>query len=248
MNIVPESRADRLAMATGYPFDIPEQSYIYENGAHRAASPGDIEQAATDRVPVIACGSNQSPEQLARKYGHHENDVVIPVQRAILSDFDIVYSAHITAYGSIAATLQHVAGTRVSLSVLWLDAEQLAHMHSTESPGENYAYVRMERLRVALDGGRELSTAWAYNSLHGCLIDDGSMVALSAISAKDRRLPARGQRQMIDRVRRRLAGDRPFEDFVLENIGDRDLRRERIALLRRDVAVFEWPHQFEEPI
>lgn len=51
---------------------------------------------------VLAIGSNGSPEQLARKFqqSRFPGRVLIPVVRAVLEDFDVVYAPLIAAYGS----------------------------------------------------------------------------------------------------------------------------------------------------
>jgi len=246
--MVPPCAAARLTRATTYPFDIPAGSFLFRNGRTEPFDPGDLVPLIRGRVPVIACGSNQSPEQLARKYDGVEAEVTIPVVRGWLADFDAVYSAHITTYGSIAATLQHRPGTTVALSVLWLTEEQLVRMHGTEAPGENYVYTRLDRLDLSLDGGPVLATAWAYTSLHGCLIDDGGMAALAAMPARGRTLPAHHQHEILRRVHRRLAPAMEFDAFVLDNIADAAARRHRIGRLRADAAPFGWHHVHVETI
>ena len=102
--------SDILSRARDYPYDFPRLSYTYCNGETIAFESGHTE----GRVPVLAIGSNQSPIRLKQKYGHLENQM-IPVQRASLTDFDIFYCAHVTAYGAIGAMLQHSPGRRVEL-------------------------------------------------------------------------------------------------------------------------------------
>ncbi|MCP4329025.1 MAG: hypothetical protein GY791_11375 [Alphaproteobacteria bacterium] len=244
MTMVPPDRAGRLARAMAYPFAIPPGSFVFRDGAATSLDFADLPSLTRGRMPVIACGSNQSPDQLARKYAGRGD--VFPVLRARLRDFDAVYSAHITTYGSVASTLQHIPGTTVALSVLWLDGDQLALMHTTEAPGENYAYTRLEGVRIEVDGGGVLETAWAYTSLHGCLNHDGDMVPLAAMPAENRSRPALEQQEMLGAVHRRLAPEIAFEDFVLENIGDRHIRRRRIGALRADAAPFGWARAFHE--
>ena len=84
-----EIHMQRLHRARNYPYDFPAHSFTYRDGAL-----GDFEPALTDnRTPVLAIGSNQSPQRLAQKFGHDASHV-IPVQRAQLADFDVVFSAH----------------------------------------------------------------------------------------------------------------------------------------------------------
>ncbi len=115
---LPERDEERLALAKSYPFPTPGGSYLFRAGAARPLAPGSAQAALfADRRPVIGHGSNPSPEQLPRKFGERAE---IPVSRAWLSDYDVVYSAHVTHYGSIAANLQHTPGARAEVYVNWL--------------------------------------------------------------------------------------------------------------------------------
>ncbi len=260
--------AAHVARAKAYPFAIPERSYLYVNGdSHELATHGacpvadgvldhaDGPRAAPDhlanagieavpgiegRVPVIACGSNQSPDQLRRKFARLPGDVVIPVSQCRLEDFDAVYSAHFSRYGSIAATLQHSPGTAVTLMVTWLTPDQLTRMHETEARGENYAYARFDGLALALDGGATLDAAYAYTSLHGALTRSGQPVALREIAAEGRVFDALDQPAIQAHARDQLAPADGLDDFILANIEDSSLRRARTMVLRVDAAGLDW--------
>jgi len=221
----------RVVRAKAYPFAAPRHSYLFVDGATRALDP---HPDVAGRIAVIACGSNRAPAQLARKFAQHPN-TVIPVERATLADFDVVYSAHITRYGSIPATLIPSPGTRVALALTWLDERQLAIMHGTEAPGENTDYVRLERLALVTEGGRALAAAAAYRSRHGAFVDDGAPVALAAFTAHGRRFRARDQIAVQRLVHERLAPEAAagsLDRFILESIEDDTLRRRRIDDLR----------------
>ena len=266
----PESQIDRLAFAKSYPFPLPRRSYIYVNGAHyeledhgpcplragRIRVAGRLVPTADHlarlgvetgpglegRVPAIACGANQSPAHLKRKFVGFPGDTVIPVSRASLDDFDVVYSCHITRYGSIPAMLQHVPETRVALAVNWLTPAQLARMHPTEVAGSSYAYARLEGIRLALDGGRKLVAAFAYVGLCGCFAHDGAAIGLAAVAADHRQLKAMSQVQVQRLARDRAAPGIALDDFIQGNIADPGLRAERMARLEASALPFAWPH------
>ena len=106
----------RIRHAKSYPFPVPGESFLYDNGVTRALEP---ERMVRDgRTPVLAAGSNQSPEQIHRKFGDMAGDVVVPSQRGRLHDFDVVYAAHLARYGSVPATFQASPGTLVTVFVL----------------------------------------------------------------------------------------------------------------------------------
>lgn len=237
----------RLAHAKAYPFAAPDRSYLFVDGATR---PLDRHPDLAGRTPVIACGSNRAPAHLARKFAHHPN-TVIPVERATLAEFDVVYSAHITRYGSIPATLIPSPGTRVALSLTWLDDRQLAVMHETEGPGENYDYVCLERLALVTEAGHALAAASVYRSRHGALLEGGAPVALAAFTAQGRRFRARDQVAVQRLVHDRLAlgaAAGSLDRFILESIEDDALRRRRIDDLRADARPLAWPDARVVPV
>ena len=115
--------------AKSYPFPVPGRSYLFRNGEVEDLDPNGFER--TGRTPVLAAGSNQSHEQLARKYSVLEGHVEIPVQRGKLAGFDSVYAAHLAGYGSVPSTFYPSPQTQVTTYVLWLDDAQLHRMHET---------------------------------------------------------------------------------------------------------------------
>lgn len=215
---------DRLARALGYPYGTPVDSYTLRGGRVSAFEADEV----AGRTAVIAYGSNRAPEQLRRKFPGSET--VLPVQRAWLDDHDVVYSAHLTAYGSVPAALRAHPGCRVAVAVTWLDEGQLAVMHETEVGAENYFYEPLDGV-VGLAGGGPVDKVFVYAGTRGHLALDGQAIALAEIAAQGRGLSALGQREVLELVRDRLAPETSFEDFIEETIGDRDLRRQRIALL-----------------
>ena len=221
---------DRIRHAKSYPFEIPDQSYVYRQGLVQAF---DTHPALREgRVPVLAAGSNQSHRQIARKFDDHPSGDVIPSQRGRLHDFDVVYAAHIASYGSVPATFQHSPGTVVSVFVLWLEERQLDRMHETEG---NYTFDHLDRVRIELDeGGEILDQAYSYSSKIGCFNDNDRCVSLSEIAATGRRFDQATQPEILSMVRDRLAPDRVLDDFVGEHIGDDEVRRARSEAIGRD--------------
>ncbi|MBM3561062.1 MAG: hypothetical protein FJX53_14545, partial [Alphaproteobacteria bacterium] len=154
----------RLRRALGYPYATPTASFTLVGGA---AAPFDPALRA-GRVPVIGYGSNQSPERLRQKYG--TDHAPIPVQRARLADHDVVYSAHLSAYGALPAALRRAPGTAVAVAVTWLDAGQLVVMHASEA--YNYVYAELTGAHLALDDGTVLDRACVYLGKRGHFAPD----------------------------------------------------------------------------
>lgn len=245
---LPDSPADRLALAKGYPFPAPGSCYLFRNGA---AEPLPRDSALTKglfggRQPVLAHGSNRSPEQLARKYG---TAAQIPVTYGRLADYDVVYSAHMSQYGSIASTLQHAPGTTVRLTINWLDATQLARMHETEGPS-TYAYGRLSGIDLTLESGpaERLTEATVYLSTNGCLAAqpcDGAPIGLEAVEAEGRAHPAMVQPAVLALVQKRHRPDSDLDEMILRKVADRALRQALVAEMKAQAVPPLRPH-FDE--
>ena len=232
---VPPSDLDPVERAMTYPYAIPDCSYVFDKAGWR---PAEIDAALTaGRHPVIACGSNRAPDQLARKYFDFDA-VTIPVQRAWLRDFDVVYAAHITGYGSISACPMPAPGVRVEVSVAWLSDDLMDRMHATEGRGYSYDYALLSGLDLALEGSGGLDEAFAYIHRGGALNVDGWLVGLAEIAATGRTGPAWPQPRAIAEVHRRLKHEGAVEDFIRENAADRFLRLAREAVLQQDAHPF----------
>lgn len=226
-------RQAALARARGYPYAIPDRSYHWCGGEVHGFEPAKSE----GRTPVLAVGSNQSPEQLTRKFGHIA-DWEIPVQRCALTGFDVVYSAHIARYGSVPAMLQAAPGTTVTLFVNWLDDAQLVAMHETELSHGNYHYGRLDGIALDLDGGAVLSSVHGYFSRRGHVLHEGEGVSLANVPARNRTRPARDTAQMLAHVHARIGPDHGLDDFILRLIEDDDYRRNVIEKLMTDAVAF----------
>ena len=227
-----------LALARDYPYTFPRRSFVYRDSGVSEFDPS----LCSDRTPVLAVGSNQSPERLAQKFGHDASHI-IPVQRARLKHFDVVYSAHISTYGAVPAMLQVSGDSEVELAVTWLNDAQLQIMNHSEVRAANYAFAAMEKLELSFEGGGTVSSAYAYVSSRGHLRHDGDAVALSAIECRGRRFPAVSTAEALELVRARVAPNLDADAFVLKLIADEAYRRQVIDRLAADAVPFDHPFE-----
>jgi hypothetical protein len=191
---------------------------------------------------VLAVGSNQSPDHLRRKFAHLPPPMRVPVTRAWLDDFDVVYGTRITRYASLPANLHHAPGMRVRLSVTWLDEAQLATMHVTEVPTENYVFARLDGVRLAVEsGGPVLDTCFAYVSLPGNLRFEGRPVGLSAMHAEGRIHSSLVAPAIHAILHRGVGGRLSLDVFLIELIEQPKRRHALNALLHSDALPFAWP-------
>lgn len=204
----PSDQAAVVKRALTYPYVTPQHSFLFAAGEVRELPP-DLELGG--RTPVLAYGANSGPEALARKLATRPEDP-LPVLRAELEGFEIVYSAHVTPYGGVPATFLRRPGTSVAVHVIYPDERQLPLFVVTEP---NYERVRLTGLCCRLDPVGEVGELEAFESIHGPLRVEGSPVALAAISARGRTLMAMPEAEILELVRARLAPEQPLEEFIL---------------------------------
>lgn len=219
-------RNDVVERALGYPYGAP--SGPFAQLGHRTLDPEEVEIDREARTPVLAYGSNAAPKVLSRKLALSDQPVLVVPAR--LRGFDVVYSAHISPYGAIPATLQRSAGTEVRVHVIYMTSAQIGVISATEP---NYEPRLLEDVECNLDDGEELSEVSAYISRHGCLLVDGAEVALAAVRASGRTLAAIGEPEAMELVRSTLCPEDSLETFVLANVTDPALSQARTAQLPR---------------
>ena len=227
---------DPVAHAKAYPFPAPDHSYVFEDGNWSPLENDGFDM--TGRTPVLAAGSNQSPEQLARKYSDLPGIGPIPVIRGRLGDFDVVYAAHLAGYGSMPATFQNSPGTTVSVFVAWFTDPQLERMHATEG---NYSYDRLTDIWLQTDLGPSPQEVFAYTAKVGCYNHNGGCLSLAEIPATDRKFPSATQSEAQGFLRDRLAVGADLDQFVADHIADNVVRVGRIAAMRADAIEIGYP-------
>ena len=184
-----------LARALEYPYATADASYLFLDGAAAELPPDGPDLGG--RTPLLAYGANAAPEALGRKLAALPG-VEMPVIEAELDGFDVVYSAHVSPYGAVPATLIESPGTVAPVFVAHPTAEQRALLTASEP---NYDLVEVDGIA-------------AYRSKHGCLSLDGSPVALAAIRSRSRVLPELDEPALLERVRSSLEPQLSLEQFI----------------------------------
>lgn len=218
--------SDVVRRATAYPYERPSRPFAQLG--HRTMDPAEAGIDPAERVPLLAYGSNAAPRALARKLAlSHDPVLVVP---ATLHGFDVVYSAHISPYGAIPATLQRSPDTAVAVHVIYMTEDQIELITATEP---NYEPTALTEVECKLEGGETHTELTAYVSRHGCLLLDGAEVALAAVPATARILCVLTEPEVLERVRAQTAPDEDLESFVLSNVVDPGLAQERSRNLDR---------------
>jgi len=227
----PDSVAAAVARARRYPFARAAGSYLFT-----AAGPEPFDPAGPEagplldgRTPVLAYGSNSSPQALRRKFGALPGRR-IPVTACRVEGFDAVYSRHFYD-GYIPATLAAAPGTTLRAHLTWLDREELAVMDRSEHLGLNYE-LRPLAGTARLGSGRAESPL-AYHGLHGELTVEGSPIAVAGTEAEGRRLAELDQDGVLELARRAIAPDLTLEEMVAAAIRSPRAAAELTAALKR---------------
>jgi hypothetical protein len=202
-----EEQSEVVARALGYPYAIPISSYALVDGAVAELEAAEVGLA--ERIPLLAYGSNAAPDVLARKLAAAPDPV--PAIRTDLRDFDVVYSAHVSRYGAVPATLRRSPGTEIRAFVLYLTSEQLRLVSATEP---NYELASFDRPSCTLEKGDASAELSVFVSRHGCLLLDGREIALTEIEARHRRFRALAQREVLGRIRDLLSPESDLASFV----------------------------------
>ncbi len=226
-----------LDRARGYPYWAPAQSYVWDpDDDPRDVQPFDPD-LTEDRWPVLAVGSNRSPEQLARKFNGTGVEP-IAVQYARLTDFDVVFAAHISHYGAVPAMLQHAPGVQVKLAVTWLDDAQLRIMHATEG---NYNFGEIEQINLSLERGEPLDSVYLYVGRQGSLTIDGAATGLDAVIAAERPYGSATTADMLETLRQKLGASEPSDEFVHRLVTDEKYRHAIIGIIGAKATPFAYP-------
>ena len=131
--------------------------------------------STTDRIAVLAIGSNANPAQIRRK-GIVGEVLLMPTT---LQNHLVVHAGHITTYGAVPATVVRWPQASCQVFVAWLTAQQVAD--TTISEHGNYDLVDLPTDHGVIPG---------YRARTGVLTDrTGSPVRLAAVEAHGPGLP-----------------------------------------------------------
>lgn len=239
MPVRPES--PEIIWAWGYPWERPRHSFVLIGGtafplggwspadplaarlgrgerarpldaALRAAGIAPAVWEAEPRTGLLAYGSNAAPSQLLRKFPDALGRA-IPVTAVEVADVDVVFSAHLTSYGSLPATIHRTPGARAHLAITWLTDEERSIMHRTE--GGNY---RLEEVPG-------VASVVAYVSDHGVIPLAGAPRGLSAAVVAGSRRRRLGQAEAIEAAARDYFPGHDARSLSLRAIADPAWRR-----------------------
>lgn len=163
-------------LPAAYPWSAPVTTGAV--GPHRLLA-GDLvaPEHLTDKIPVLAVGSNAAAAVLRRKLAGLLHPPV-PVCLAVVARMGIGHSAHVSAGGYVAAAPFRDDGATSPVVLCWLDRAQLAALDATEP---NYARMTLPAaLGCRTADGHRVPGAQVYDSRHGVLAEAGSPLPLTS--------------------------------------------------------------------
>ena len=220
-----------ILRALNYPYSYPAYDFVLDKGS---VAPLQDRNSLEGRVPVLAIGSNRSPEQLLRKFGGQD---FLPVTCVKLCDYDVVYAAHIASYGSIPAVLARSPGTIIDIAITWLTKSQLQRMHETEAIGINYDYGVADSLKISADYDYKNQNIGGYLGRRGCLNIMGNIIALKEITATKRVFSAFSQSEILKEIWLHEQKEIQFETWLKSLIENKEARQSTTTTFERTAIV-----------
>jgi hypothetical protein len=123
----------------------------------------------SDRIPVLAVGSNAAPAQVRRKLATAGLATAVPITAVTVNGLSVGVSAHVSNAGYVPATpVPDPSAKNLLMWVTWLAQDQLLAIDETEP---NYDRLRVPRFcSIRLTSHQAVSECWLYVSRHGHLI------------------------------------------------------------------------------
>lgn len=238
----PMNDADIIARARDYPYEQSPTSYVWDGSRTvplaETALPDDMDA----RTPVLALGGNASPSVFAQAFPGQ----VVPVLRAALTDFDLVYMARFEPHGAMPAMLAPSPGTVATVFVAFLSPDQRDWLTGIElgladDHGPFFTYGELRDIGLDIDHLGARDRVFMYRSAVPAMGHDGVVCAYSELPAEKRSFPDFTHPRVLEAVRERQAPDLPFEEFLLALVKDDALRARCTAALRSNAVAVDLP-------
>lgn len=246
-----------VARALAYPYERPGYDYVLcGDGPRRLLSfdelqldQSQIADAAGNAVSLASCaplarddrgwtitiasGSNGAPEQLQRKFADLLDGHAIIVLEGRIANFACVYSAHLSSYGAVPATLWPMPGVSTPVAAVILPDALIERMDETETIGVSYGFFELPPGSFRHAGVDRFGAPRTYLSLHGGLLIDGGLAALAAAPIEGAAaLPAIFEADALEAVRRGHGGYATVADMVRAVVADEAARAEVISSMQ----------------
>jgi len=274
-----EEEKEKMARGLAYPYERSPHSFLLVGGENyrmttfsvdafgdSKISDGGTEMSVTSflakkglskalegrRTAVIGYGSNAAPSALISKFSppKYEKTPVIPVIKATITDFDVVYSAAVGYYGTLQAALFHSPGAKVEVFITYLNDDELKRMHDSEGVGKYYDVGTLRKgpsaQELIIDEfGARVDSIRLYSDLTGAYNFDGKAVAFKKVNGVHT-LPAKEHPEVIDHILTKSVGSLGkglgTMDYILMNLRWNDAAQEMSRLVRANCIPITLPN------
>ena len=217
-----------LLRAKNYPYPRPRGSYLLESDRIIELKGRVLDGNLKKFVPVLAYGSNASPDQLRRKLPEIREPIA--VLEATLMDIDVIFSAHFSRYGALPATLVNSPGAKLYTHVVMLKKQQLNLIHKTEMPDYTYGIIKKPIL-IDRVGFRECIYAYFFD--HGYTVD-GRFVSFEEIHTENRKYVSMKHPDMLELAGKKIDSNSSFDKFILSMVDNEDVFKKNKSALQKE--------------
>jgi hypothetical protein len=199
-------------------------------GTRSSANGGSADYACEERTPVFGYSSNASPDALSHKFAMLPH-AVVPSIRCHVTDWDAVYSCHVSR-GYIPAAIHPSPGTGLHGVMSWLTDEELDLMNASENLGVNYEFRPLKGVVATFENGEKVTSPLAYFTLHGELRINDLPVAVAGTTAENRRYGVMAEIEVLELARHQIAPGRELDRMIADAIESVDNRQKLTAKLK----------------
>ena len=189
---------------------------LCERVAGGAGASASADYSCADRTPVFGYSSNASPDALSHKFAMLPH-AVVPSIRCHVTDWDAVYSCHISK-GYIPGAIHPSPGTELHGTMSWLTDEELELMNASESLGTNYEFKPLKGAVATFENGQSITSPWAYFTLHGELRINDMPVAVEGTVADNRRYGVMAETEILELAHSQIAPDQSLDQMMASAI------------------------------
>ncbi len=193
-----------------------DRTVTFAELCERVTAEASADYACAERTPVFGYSSNASPDGLSHKFAMLPHSV-IPSIRCRVSDFDAVFSCHVSR-GYIPGAIHPSPGTELHGTMTWLTDEELEMMNASESLGVNYEFRPLKGARARFENGESIPSPWAYFTLHGEMRINDLPVAVEGTVADNRRYGVMAETEILELAHSRIAPDHDLDQMIASAI------------------------------
>ncbi len=210
------SNSEIINRAQNYPYERPNGSFLLENDRIVELKGRVLDGDLKKFIPVLAYGSNASPEQLRRKLSPIKEPIA--VLSATIKNLDVIFSGQFSRYGCVPATITNSNGTMLYTHVVLLTKKQLSSIHKTELPEYRYGELKIPIIIDRL-GFRESIFAYVFD---WGFQKDKKFIAFEEVHAENRNFLCLRHKDLLSLAIQEISDKKyNFEDLLISIVSSK---------------------------